>query len=319
MKVIKEIREMTFRKETFPIVFHTYSCEETGEKFEDEHFSTLNYVQVINQYRVRHRIPFPEKIKEIRSKYDLSAAKMSEILGLGANSWRNYEAGEVPAKAIAHTIQLIDKPEYFRDYVVQSGELEDREREKILKHIHKLAESLDWLGDTLSFFENQPDITTGFKSFNREKTKQVIFYFAQQQKPYKTKMNKLLFYADFLHFGNNAQSITGLKYKAIQHGPVPNNYDILFSRLTDEEIIEIDSTLTDNGELERFLPGRGVNFDPSIFSPSEMETLEYIAIKFKDTSACEIVDISHNEPAWLDNIDGKKIIPFQYAFQLVAV
>ncbi len=60
MTVAKEMREMTFRKESFPVVFHYYVCEETKEQFEDEHFSTLNYNQVVNQYRVRHNIPFPE-------------------------------------------------------------------------------------------------------------------------------------------------------------------------------------------------------------------------------------------------------------------
>lgn len=319
MKVVKELREMTFRKETFPVVFHTWVCEETGEQFEDERFSALNYNQVVNQYRVRHHIPFPEQISELRSKYELSAARMSEILGLGANSWRNYEAGEVPSKANANLIQMISHPNHFRDVIVKCSELEDKERNKILKHIHKQLLNSDCMGDPLFLFENQPDITTGFKSFNRRKTKQIILYFARQQKPYKTKMNKLLFYSDFVHFQNNAQSITGLKYKAIQHGPVPNNYDVLFSGLSDDTIIDIDCMMTDNGELERFLPGKGADFDPSIFSPAEMETLEYISNRFKNTSAREIVEISHKEPAWLNNIDNKSIISFQFAFHLETV
>jgi len=60
MKVAKEWREMNFRKETFPVMFHYFICEDTGEQFEDELFSALNYNQVVNQYRVRHNIPFPE-------------------------------------------------------------------------------------------------------------------------------------------------------------------------------------------------------------------------------------------------------------------
>lgn len=48
MKVAREERYMTFRNETFQIVFHCYICEESGEQFEDEHFSDLNYNQVIN-------------------------------------------------------------------------------------------------------------------------------------------------------------------------------------------------------------------------------------------------------------------------------
>jgi len=65
MKVAREGRNMTFRNETFQIVFHYYLCEESGEQFEDEHFSALNYNQVVNQYRVRHHIPFPDQIIQI--------------------------------------------------------------------------------------------------------------------------------------------------------------------------------------------------------------------------------------------------------------
>jgi len=65
MKVAREERYMTFRNETFQIVFHSYICEESGEQFEDEHFSALNYNQVVNQYRVRHHIPFPDQIIQI--------------------------------------------------------------------------------------------------------------------------------------------------------------------------------------------------------------------------------------------------------------
>ena len=51
MKVVEEWREMVYRKETFPILFHYYLCEKTGEQFEDEHFSELNYNQVIDKYK----------------------------------------------------------------------------------------------------------------------------------------------------------------------------------------------------------------------------------------------------------------------------
>ncbi|HAQ19912.1 MAG TPA: DNA-binding protein [Prolixibacteraceae bacterium] len=319
MKVAKERREMTFRKETFPVVFHYYICEETGEKFEDEHFSVLNNNQVVNQYRVKHHIPFPEQIKEIRLKYDLSAAKMSEILGMGANSWRIYEGDEVPSKAHANLIQMIGKPENFEEYIQKYSELEEKERDKILKHVQKLKTDSCYCSDQLYRFNCQPDISTGFKAFDREKTKQVILYFAERQSPYKTKMNKLLFYSDFVHFRNTAQSITGLRYIAIPYGPVPNHFEYLFEALVEEGIICKEYTMTNIGELEQILPTGTVDFDQSLFTASELEAMEYIANTFKDTSASDIADISHREPAWKENMDEKRIISFSYAFGLETV
>lgn len=318
MIIAKEVREMTFRKETFPVVFHYYICEDTEEQFEDEHFSILNNNQVVNQYRVRHNIPFPEQVKAIREKYKLSAKKISELLGFGTNTWRNYEDGEVPSRANANLIQMISKPESFEEYILKYSGLEGEDCEKVLKPVQDLKTDSGG-NDQLYRFNCQPDISTGFKAFEQEKTKQLILFYAELQNPYKTKMNKLLFYSDFVHFRNTAQSITGLKYVAIPHGPVPNHFEYLFEALVEEGIILRNYTMTNWGEVEQILSTGKVQFDPAYFSPMELESMEYIAKFFKDTSAREIADISHKELAWKDNIEGKRIIPFYYAFDLETV
>ena len=319
MTLLKEWRTMEYRKEKFEVMFHFYRCVDTGEQFEDEQFSQLNFNQVINQYRVRHHIPFPEQIQKIRLKYELSASKMSEILGLGVNSWRNYEGGEVPSTAIASLIHTMANPEIFIQQIQLYSCLADKEKAKIIKHVQKLITDSCCCDDPLYRFNNQPGITTGFKAFDRIKTEQVISFFAERLQPFKTKLNKLLFYTDFVNFRNTAQSITGLRYNAIQFGPVPYNYDILFGTLADIDIIDIEYAMTPNGEVERILPNPQNQFDASLFSPTELEAMEYIANKFKVTSASDIADISHREAAWKDNVDGKKIIPFTYAFVLETV
>ena len=58
MVVKKEWRKMYYRKEAFDVLFHTWHCIDSGESFEDEEFANINYEQVINQYRVKHNIPF---------------------------------------------------------------------------------------------------------------------------------------------------------------------------------------------------------------------------------------------------------------------
>ncbi len=69
--------------------------------------------QVYRQYRERHGIPSPEDIKAIRLKYRVSAAKMSRILGFGANQYRLYEAGEMPSLSNARLITLIAEKDNF--------------------------------------------------------------------------------------------------------------------------------------------------------------------------------------------------------------
>ena len=117
MSILKEWRSMSFRKEEFDVSFHIYKCEDTGEQFEDDAFAELNYNQLVNQYRAKHAIPFPEEIKNIREKYGLSAAKMSEILGFGTNTYRQYEAGEIPSTSNARLIQMAKDPKKFIEMV----------------------------------------------------------------------------------------------------------------------------------------------------------------------------------------------------------
>src|ERR1700741_1566250 len=110
MNLIKEKKSLEFRRESFEIVYHSYKCEDSGEEFVDEYLNDLNLNQVYNAYRVRHKLPFPEEIRQIRKKYGLSATAMSEILGFGVNQYRLYETGEIPSEVNGRLIQLAARP-----------------------------------------------------------------------------------------------------------------------------------------------------------------------------------------------------------------
>jgi putative zinc finger/helix-turn-helix YgiT family protein len=317
--IVTELREMTFRKESFKLIFHAYKCVDTGKQFEDEKFAELNYNQVINQYRAKHVIPFPEQIQDIRKKYGLSAAKMSEILGMGPNTWSNYESGEVPSKVHANLIQMIDSPETFKQLISKKGEWAEKDRLKILKKIEAIDQQECSCKDELRRFVTEPNIYNGYKVFSSDKTSQMVLFFAQSLKPYKTKLNKLLFYTDFVHFRETGQGISGLKYVAIPYGPVPDGYELLYGILSEEKKINLNLTITELDEITQILPPSDMKFDLSIFSSTEIKAMEYIAEKFKNTTAKEIVDISHKEPAWIENKDGNNQISFEYAFQLKTI
>ncbi|MDH5642316.1 MAG: Panacea domain-containing protein, partial [Nitrospira sp.] len=62
-------------------------------------------------------------------------------------------------------------------------------------------------------------------TLNADKFKELILYVASQceQDTYwnSTKLNKILFYSDFLAYKVNGQSITGADYFALERGPAP--------------------------------------------------------------------------------------------------
>ncbi|MBK1439631.1 DUF4065 domain-containing protein [Parapedobacter sp. ISTM3] len=321
MKLVREADTLTFRKETFNIVYHYYLCEDSGERFTDGRLDTLNTVQATNQYREKYGIPFPEEIRQIREQYGVSAAKMSEILGLGANTYRLYEAGEMPTVANGRLILSVREPEEFiRQVAASSHFLDERE---VNKFIAKAQSLIDQRNDVLydlelsqiMLREDPPNSYNGYRRLSLSRIAQTIAYFEQHiGNLYKTKLNKLLFYTDFLAYKAHGYSITGLQYRAIPYGPVPAEYGRLYLRLQDDGKVLVDERNgKDDQYLEVYYPN--MSFDGHEFTEGELHILEFVARVFRGRSTGEIVHLSHEEPAWKDNHGDRQLIDYQrYAF-----
>ena len=322
MKLTQERRSMDFRKEKFEIVFHYYKCEDSGEQFTTMALDEVNMNQVYNQYRDKFNIPFPDEITRIREKYGLSAAKMSEILGLGINSYRQYEAGEMPSVANAKLIQMVDEPKIFIEMVELSATLDDKAKAKYKQKAQLLAEEKKRNIFNLNFKEyllgnHLADIYSGYRNPNLEKFTEMVVYFSDKLSPFKTKMNKLLFYADFVMFKQSCFSISGVRYRAIDMCPVPNNFQSIFEYLSNNEEIDIDTIEFSNGYIgEQFKARNDRKFNAALFTDNELQTLEKVATVFKETSTSDIIKLSHLEEAWKNNEKGKGVISYEYAFEL---
>ncbi len=327
IKIKKE--DLTFRKELFNVTYPSFYCTDSKQYFTTTEFDTVKMRQVYNQYRDKYNLPFPEEIKEIRAKYGLSATKMSEILGFGVNSYRNYENGEVPNQSNANLIQLANDPIQFKSLVRLSNAFKESSDDKndftieghrLLDKIDRLIEKKKKIRFSLRF-ENYllgnklPDNYSGYVKPNIEKLTEMVVYFAQNMQPYVTQLNKLLFYCDFLHYKSEAVSISGTRYRAINMGPVPNNYDSIFDYIKNTEAIKIIKTEFDRGYSQEFIGNK--DFDSEKFTDKELEILDRVYQEFKSKSTTEIIEKSHLEDAWKDNFEnGKSLIDYKYAFNL---
>jgi transcriptional regulator with XRE-family HTH domain/uncharacterized phage-associated protein len=327
MPLHKERRIIIFRKEEFEVVYHYYLCPDTQEDFTSDDLDEINLLQVHNQYRERHKFPYPEQIRAIREKYGLPAIKMSEVLGFGVNMYRNYENGEVPSESNARLIQLAKDPMKFKSLVEFSGVYQGEEYINIQERLNLLIEKdlqenwVFWEEDYLLDFDKSIGIMTGFTKPNLDKLRQMIIFLTAETRPWKTKMNKLLFYADFLNFKKTCYSISGAQYRAIDMGPVPNKFSSIFEFCADREDIAIQRISFPNGALgEQFLPNPKCGFKRELFNEDELESLEQVAKKFKRTTVSAIIDISHQESAWYENFEqGKQMISYEYGFDLTSI
>jgi putative zinc finger/helix-turn-helix YgiT family protein len=321
----KEKRELTYRKDQFTIVAHFYKCEKCGEEFTTTETDTISLVQAHNQYRQRYNIPFPEEIAAIRDKYELSAAKMSEVLGLGANGYSNYEKGEMPVPALAKLIATAAKPEVFMGFLMDARpHFSDNTFEKAKEKVEFLivqGNDFNPFYSALNIYK-EPNNFTGYKKPGPDKISGLIASFIQKCKPEfndKLKLNKLLFYTDFCHYKNHGRSISGLSYRAIQYGPVPANYDNIYAFLENDQVINAEWMRLSNGSAREVFK-TDAEPDADLFSPDEQATIDVVIGRFNDTSTWDIVDLSHKEKAWKDLEAGKELISYQdYAFDLKVV
>ncbi len=322
MCIVKEWRTMRFRRDEFRVLFHSYKCEDTGEQFEDDLFAQLNYNQLVNQYREKYGIPFPEKIISIRKKYKLSAAKMSEILGFGANGYRQYEGGEVPNQSNSKLIQLAENPQEFKKLVDYSKSLDNKTVDKIYRTIDNLIEEerkykFEHQLENYFFGTSIPNRLTGYKSPDLRKFAAMVVFFAVKLQPWKTKLNKLLFYADFLMYNKFGFSMSGIQYRAIPLGPVPHNFNSIFEYLCNKGDFEISYfPFPDGGTGEQFKQNSQKALNKELFSDDERDILNQVANRFKNTSTQEIIEITHKEKAWMENNEGRKMIDYSYSFDL---
>ena len=112
-----ESSKKTFRNEIFEIFEHYYKCNKCSKEFTTNEIDNLDVYQIYNQYREKYSIPFPEQLTSIREKYNLSAAKMSEIIGFGTNQYRLYESGDVPSESQGALLGMILKVDNFIDLI----------------------------------------------------------------------------------------------------------------------------------------------------------------------------------------------------------
>ncbi|MCH5218084.1 MAG: DUF4065 domain-containing protein [Muribaculaceae bacterium] len=303
-KYFQEVRTITFRKEEFKYI-HTGIIDEDGEMWTSTEMDEANIFQVYNQYRLKHGIPFPDEITGIREHYGLSAAKMAQILGFGINQYRKYEDGEVPSVSNARTIIAARERDVFMTFVEASkSEMSEQEYQRIKKKV----EAVD--GDYKSIV--RPSEYTGFRSLSTDKVASVVrLIISTIGSTFVTKMNKLLFYADFIHYKKHGYGITGITYKALQFGPVPEHWGTLYSSLPG---IDMEEFVYPSGQSGIKL--EAIENTDNVLNESELRTIEKVCTLFSNMSAGEISQTSHLEKGWIENKDNSSAISYQDAFAL---
>jgi len=309
------------RGEPTKIEAEVTTCQKCGEKLFDEERDSQNLEKAYNLYRKKHNLLSSDQIRAIREKYGLSQRALSRLLGWGEITVHRYENGAIQDNGHNNTLRLIEDPSNMkRLFQANQGKLSSYAVARLEKRIASFLQKDNEQAFQVSFerlvSHQHVDLTSGFKEYDLEKLKNVILYLVKRLDGIlKTKLNKLLWYCDFLLFKETSVSITGSQYIRLPYGPVPDNYERIIGIMQPELIgkDEIPFNTKEGIVGEQFTAL--VEPDESIFSEKEKQVMSFVADTFRNYTSTEIMNKSHQEAAYLKCEDGD-IISYEYAKEL---
>ncbi len=313
---IKTTEDIIVKSEGINVPVEYYKCLECGAEFDDPKSKHDPLALAYKEYRRRHGMMQPKEIRELRQRYGLTQKEFCKLLGWGEATLSRYENGALQDDTHNTILQMIKDPRNLLNLIeLQGNFIAEEKREKLIELLKNAIEETHSFPFIYSehFGKYSPHILSGFKELNLNRLFQAIIFFCVGG-VLKTKLCKLLFYADFKHYKNYASSITGVRYVHLKFGPVPDRYSYYFATLENEEkAISIDEV--NFGEYVGEELSADKNPDLSVFSNSEIKTLIDVKEYFQTFGAKDIKDFSHKERGYKETYDGQ-IISYAYSDDL---
>jgi len=286
-------------------------CNECGEEVFVEELEEANLRNAYTEYRKLHDLLAPMQITEIRERYGLSQRSLSKLLGWGEITIHRYESGSLQDKVHDEVLKLISKPENLLEiYEKQAHFLAPYVSEALKKQIDNLIKkeiqpNFNKVLEQLFLSERKVGEFTGYKIFDLEKIKNMVLYILGFHETYVTKINKLLWYMDFLCYKAFSVSISGNSYTHSAYGPTADDYELIISVMLKDALIGKNEVILHDAvreQLKSLTP-----CDISIFSKDEIKVMDFVLDIFKDFKCGKISEYSHEEAPYKHTIEGQKI------------
>jgi hypothetical protein len=126
-----------------------------------------------------------------------------------------------------------------------------------------------------------------------------------------TKLNKVLFFAEFTHLRRHHRVISGCEFQKLGHGPAPRQLLPVRGRLVEQGDAQLVSEDFLGRPQHRLLPLRQA--DLSVFSANELGTIDDVLDQLDGMTGTQVSELSHQEPGWRLTEPGETI-PFATAF-----
>lgn len=321
-KVVERSEIYNVKGEPVTVLANVRVCPICGKDISDEVLDNAALQSAFDVYRRKHNIIFPAEIRALRELYGISQRGLGTVLDWGPITIHRYEAGSLPDESHNQVLRFLQDPYNMAKILVANPEaLDEQTYGKVCERLRAVlsekapAKVAEVLGQSSQY--KKASVYTGFVSFQPETLMEMMVFFAHEAGGVlKTKLNKLLWYADFVHYKHHTLSISGAIYSHYQYGPVPQNYESFLNALyaNDALIIE-ERTLGTNKQGEPMVGlWLSATREPKLRDISRTATvvLEGVHKYFANIGSKRISDLSHKEEGYLATT-YKQPISYKYA------
>lgn len=324
VEVKKRVAKMMIKGVEVEYEEHFYFCEnsDSGEnEFESAAMLNENLLNARNAYRIKVGLLTSDEIINIRENYGLSQVDLAKLLGWGEATISRYESKAIQDEAYDTMLRLIkDNPLKALEFLKKNGDKFSMAKKFTIRN--NIVEKLDsygkefltrqtFAGEYVNY--DEPSDFNGYTVLNIDKIEATISYFAEHVlNLFKTKLMKMLWYADVLSCIQLGKGMTGLVYRHENMGALPIGH---YSLMNLENLNIKEETSKNYDSMFHIYPSKKMDY--SVLSTEEKEILDIVIGKFKDFKASEIVDYMHEEMAYTETTSGE-LIPFSLATQIRA-
>ena len=145
--------------------------------------------------------------------------------------------------------------------------------------------------------------------------KNAVLYFIKycnNQYLHATKLNKLLYYLDFVYFRDHKKSVTGDVYIHQGYGPVPSRIDEVLADLKKDGAIDTSAVPYNGEEMINFSLKDSSKFDETVFLTDQKKLLRQICDEFANWPTEKIVAQTHLEAPWFYS-KPYEVVDYAYA------
>jgi hypothetical protein len=152
--------------------------------------------------------------------------------------------------------------------------------------------------------------------FNASKFKELMLYAAERSKTDErfgaTKLNKILFFSDFLSYGLAGVPITGATYQKLEKGPAPKQLKPIAREIVSEKSGIFIKRPWFNYTQTVLIPMRPAN--RNLFSAEEIDLVDEVIRDLAPRDASETSELSHDRSEAWQIAEIGEIIPYEAVF-----